>query len=124
MRKYGLPSVIQYFILLWLLDSGPYGFPRSVLTTVTGTTMANVSWNPPDPNLQNGMIIYYTVVLRDLTFNMPDQVYNTTRTTFTFVGLEEYSRYGFRVAAATIAGIGPFSLSVQFTTFEDGGLPL
>lgn len=86
---------------------------------VTGATSANISWAPPDPNLQNGIIIYYTVVLTDLMFNMPDRVDNTTLPYYTFTGLEEYARYAFNVAAATQAGLGPFSLALRFTTFED-----
>ena len=87
--------------------------------TVTGATSANVSWAPPDPNLQNGIITYYTVVLADLMFSMPDRVYNTTFTYYVFTGLEEYARYTFQVAAATQSGLGPLSTAVRFTTFED-----
>ncbi len=100
--------------------SGPYGSPLSVVTRVDGTTSANVSWAPPDPNLQNGIITYYTVVLTDLMFSMPDRVYNTTFTYYVFTGLEEYARYAFQVAAATQGGLGPLSTSIRFTTFEDG----
>lgn len=92
----------------------------SVVAITTGTTTANVSWTPPDPSLQNGVIIYYTVILTDLMFGMPECVYNTTITSFSFMGLEEYARYECEVAAATIGGLGPFSTSVRFTTFEDG----
>ena len=87
---------------------------------MSGTTSANVSWAPPDPDLQNGIIIYYTVVLTDLMFGMPDQAYNTTLNYYYFTGLEEYARYAFQVAAATRGGLGPLSTAVRFTTFEDG----
>ena len=107
------------YTLLLSLSIGPYGTPRSVRTSVTGTTTANISWVSPDPSLQNGIILYYTVVLADLMLGMPDRVYNTTQTSFSFTGLEEYGRYGCRVAAATIGGPGPLSTSVQFITFED-----
>ena len=99
---------------------GPYGSPLSVGTSVSGTTSANVTWAPPDPDLQNGIITYYTVVLTDLMFGMPDRVDNTTRNYYVFTGLEEYARYAFQVAAATQGGLGPLSTAVRFTTFEAG----
>ena len=86
---------------------------------VTGTTTASATWTIPDPSLQNGIIVYYTVVLRDLTFGMPDHTYNVTLTSYNFTGLEEYSGYSFQVSAATIGGPGPLSSSVQFITQED-----
>lgn len=91
-----------------------------MVTTVTGTATANVTWIPPKPNLQNGIIINYTVTLTDLMFGMPERVYNTTLTTFSFTGLEEYARYTCKVAAGTIVGLGPFSAPVMFVTYEDG----
>ena len=92
----------------------------SVVSVAIGRTTANISWAPPDTNLQNGIVIYYTVMLTDLMFGMPVRVYNTTLTTFSFTGLEEYARYSYEVSAATIGGLGPFSTPVQFTTAEDG----
>ena len=88
--------------------------------TATGTTTASFNWIQPDPSLQNGIIVYYTVELTDLTFGRPDHVYNTTLTSFNFTGLEEYARYSFRVAAGTAVGIGPLSTSLQIMTLEDG----
>ena len=88
------------------------------MATVTGTTTANVSWSEPDPTQLNGIVIYYTVVLADQIFGLPDRVYNTTLTSFSFTGLDEYGRYAFQVAAATVAGLGPLSAPITFTTFE------
>ncbi len=92
----------------------------SVITMATGTTTANVSWTPPDSNLQNGVIVYYIVMLTDVMFGMPDRVYNVTLTSFNFSGLEEYATYECEVAAGTVGGLGPFSDPEIFTTFEDG----
>lgn len=92
--------------------------------TVSGTTTVNISWIPPDPDLQNGIITYYMVVLTDLMFNSPNREYNTTMTSFSFMGLEEYARYGCQVAAATLAGLGPLSMATRFTTFETSKLKI
>ncbi len=107
-----------------LFNTGPNGSPRYLGATVSGTTTANISWSLPDSSELNGIITYYTVVLRDLTFGSSDRVYNTTLTLFSFTGLEQYARYGCQVAAATVAGLGPLSAPVRFTTFEDSELPM
>ena len=60
--------------------------------------------------------------MRDLQFNTSDTVLNTSSTGYTFTNLEEYTRYSFQVAAATMAGLGPFSHPVDFVTHEDGRL--
>ena len=105
-------------ILSCLPPPGPYGSPQTLMATVSGTTTANISWSPPDPSQLNGIITYYTVVLRDLMFGLPDRVYNTTATSFSFTGLDEYGRYASQVAAATIGGLGPLSSATMFTTLE------
>lgn len=92
------------------------------MASVSGTTTANISWNPPNSAKLNGIVIYYTVMLTDLMFGSLDSIYNTTLTTFSFTGLEEYARYACQVAAATVAGLGPISAPVRFTTFETSKL--
>lgn len=88
------------------------------MVTVSGTTTANISWSLPDPTQLNGIITYYTVVLVEQLFGLPDRVYNTTLTSFSFTGLDEYGRYRCQVAAATVGGLGPLSAPMTFTTFE------
>ncbi len=92
------------------------------MTSVTGTTTARVAWSDPDSDLQNGIIVYYTVLLVDVMFGTPDRLYNTTLTSFNFSGLEEYARYSVLVSAATVSGAGPFSTAVNFTTRETSEL--
>ena len=89
------------------------------MATVTSSMTASLRWNPPDSNLQNGIIVYYTLVLTDLTFGTRDSAYNTSHVFFNLNGLEEYSRYSFQVSAATVVGSGPLSSPTEFTTFED-----
>lgn len=88
-------------------------------TIAIGTTVANISWAPPEAELQNGIVTQYTVMLTDLMFGMPSSLYNTTLTSFSLTGLEEYARYSYEVAASTAGGQGPFSAPVQFTTLEE-----
>lgn len=118
--SYDIISFIHLVTLLYVLTlTGPYGSPISLMTSAIGRTTANISWESPNQNLQNGVITYYTVMLADLMFGTPDRVFNTTLTDISFTELEEYTSYAFEVAAATI-GLGPFSTPVKFTTAEDG----
>ena len=111
---------MKHYYMVFLI--GPYGTPLSVTATVSGTTTANISWLPPDLTMQNGPIVTYSVVLSDLTFIMPHQVFNTSHAHQFVSGLEEYAQYSVNVAAATVEGLGPYSTSVTFTTLEDGKL--
>jgi len=92
----------------------------SINASVSGTTTAAVSWVPPSPELRHGFILYYTVILTDLTFGSTQELFNTTSTALNITELEEYARYSCEVSAATIAGLGPFSPPVELTTLEDG----
>ena len=81
-------------------------------------------WQAPEVDDRNGIIIYYRVVLRDETFDQPDIVVNASANAFSFNDLEEYITYSCIVTAATSVGEGPFSMAVNFTTLEDGLLPI
>ena len=81
---------------------------------------ATLSWLPPVSSERNGVIAYYTIVLNDEQFKVSGVVINVTSVEHTFTVLEEYTRYSCHVAAATDAGLGPFTELVNFTTFEAG----
>ncbi len=47
---------------------------------------------------------------------------NTTNTSITLLDLEEFEEYSIAIAAATDAGIGPYSVDMVVTTSEAGKL--
>ena len=107
-----------------LSNSDPHAPPQNIQSSVTesGPRMAMISWEPPPFEDQNGIIMYYLLLIMQTQFNISDRVINTTSdvTTYTVTGLEEYNNYTCRVAAATRIGPGPYSASIAFSTPQDG----
>ena len=94
------------------------------MAAVIGTTSAEFNWQPPFASNHNGPLSHYLLRLVDQTFNLTDITINTTSTSYTITTLEEYIRYSCQVAAATEAGIGPYSSPVEITTPQDGKFSL
>lgn len=78
-----------------------------------------LSWDPPPIYNQNGMIEYYSVEISEDNLGQVMEQY-TNETTLTVVGLHPYYMYNCRVAAATEAGIGPFTTFLSLQTQEAG----
>ena len=78
-----------------------------------------MKWLPPDQVNQHGIITRYTIVLTDKTFNVSGTTVSVSDTEYSFTNLQEYAQYSYQIAAATSAGLGPFSAPKNFTTFED-----
>ena len=102
-----------------LCSSEPHAPPTSITVEVDGSTQATISWLPPPFEDQNGPIVNYNIIVYDLTFGLDDIDVHTSSTSYTVTNLEEYSNYSFIVAAATVAGVGPYSSTIKFTTQED-----
>ena len=95
-----------------------------------GAHWALVGWGIPPEAGKNGIIISYivqlldthgavvrneTVAVQDPTFDSPQSLAHN------FTSLEPYTRYLWRVAATTTAGVGPFTsdgASAQFHTLQ------
>lgn len=77
-----------------------------------------MSWVPPEPCSRNGIITHYSVLLIDNDFNVSGHLLTVLSTQYVFNMLEEFVRYSVKIAAATSAGLGPYSEEVNFTTFE------
>ncbi len=96
----------------------------NVLASVTGSTSVSSTWTLPAQEERNGQIIYFIIVLKDIQFNTSDLTANTTNFEYIFNGLHEYTQYTLEIAAATSAGLGPFSSPVTFVTNENGKIHL
>ena len=99
---------------------GPSGAPQNFIATATGKTSAQFTWQPPPLSDQNGIITYYLLRLVDESYNLTNITINITNTDYTIATLEEYVRYSCQVAAATEAGVGPYSSPVEIITQQDG----
>lgn len=80
-----------------------------------------LEWDPPNFDERNGVIVGY---LLNYTKSDRDMVvsYFSNDTAMVIQPLQPYTLYIFHVAAKTSVGVGPFSLSLQVTTAEDGKL--
>ena len=92
-----------------------------------GTHWAMVGWGIPPKAGRNGIIISYTVQLRDThgavvrneTVAVQDPTFESPQSpAHNFTSLKPYTRYVWRVAATTTAGAGPFASASHFRTRE------
>lgn len=98
--------------------AAPSSAPAAVHVTSTNAA-TTISWSPPPPAQANGRITGYTVILQtssqdpDLGVSgLSERIFNTSRALLRVPGSAPRSLRA-RVAAATVAGLGPFSSWVE-----------
>ena len=97
--------------------SAPSGVVQDIEVAEYSSRTVVLSWTPPDPEHQNGVITEY-----HLFIEFPDVMkLNSTSTSVEIENLKPHTTYRVEIAAATIAGIGPYSAVFSFKTLEDGG---
>lgn len=102
--------------------SAPSGRPYNLTETSVTTTSLEISWTPPDPSRQNGIIQYYIVYVQQVepeTTSDSTTIYNSSSTSLSLTGLTPYTSHQVKVTAVTIAP-GPNSTVELFRTEEDG----
>ena len=92
-------------------EDSPTGTPTS-LSAVPSSTSITLSWQPPSSDLQNGIIIEYSI-----RFQSSNYVTNTTE--YVITGLEEFTMFQWSVAARTSIGIGPYSDTQNVSTLAN-----
>ena len=125
----GMCVLVNAFIILV-----PAAAPLNPLISNITSQSMRLSWNPPTIGEQNGILLLYHVIIVEtpilyldngslsspmgMSFN---RTYNVSE------GLEQLIEmlhpsynYTVRIAAATAAGIGPFSDPITVMTLEDG----
>jgi len=76
-------------------------------------------WEAPPREKQNGVIRGYTVVI--LAVNTDGTLtFNTTHLMTTVEDLLPFRNYVYRIAAYTLAGLGPFSIDYRIQTLQAG----
>lgn len=80
-----------------------------------------VSWDPPLPDMQNGLIVDYILRITGLNTDEDYEVHSGDNAPNTLMaqGLHPFYTYLFSIAAVTI-GNGPFSAAVTFQMPQDG----
>lgn len=96
----------------------PSSAPANLRGYAVDSTSIYVSWSPPLPEFQNGLIRRYLICITEAetwnTFN-----YTTSQTSYLFHSLHPYYNYEIEVAAVTVAS-GPFSITLTIQTLPDG----
>jgi receptor-type tyrosine-protein phosphatase Q len=113
----GLGPFTAYFNVT-TLEEAPTQPPQSFTGISQTSTSLTLSWDPPSPEYQNGLIISYTINVTSLETGTSIQ-YTTSSMSLTLTGLSPYSTYTCVVAAHTSIGIGPFTTQFTITTLED-----
>ena len=97
----------------------PDAAPTMLTASNVTATSVTLSWEPPESDLQNGVIRHYLIqVLETQTGN--NLTYQATaHTVFTVGDLHPFYTYSFSVQAVTVAP-GPLSVAQSVSTLEDG----
>ena len=103
-------------ISLPLVPSGPVVNPA---INVTSSTSLLLSWEPPELEDQNGVILGYVVNVTAVETGLNFEL-RSTQTTLAVDSLRPFTTYICRIAARTIVGVGPFSIAVTAVTSQDG----
>ena len=107
---------------LYYIHIAPSGPPLSIQLTAESFSSVTLSWEPPLPEQQNGRIVRYHVTVTDaaLTANR-DLTYDISDGRVQLIDvLDADTSYAIRMAAATSAGVGPFSAIRTVTTLRNG----
>jgi len=85
----------------------------------TSSTSVNITWSPPLPENQNGIITHYTVNITDLDTGAYD-IIETPSNTLSVLHLQPHTAYGIIIYASTGGGDGPATIPITVQTHEDG----
>uniref|UniRef100_A0AAQ4PJ64 DCC netrin 1 receptor n=1 Tax=Gasterosteus aculeatus aculeatus TaxID=481459 RepID=A0AAQ4PJ64_GASAC len=87
----------------------PSAPPQNITLEVVLSRSIKVSWQPPPPSAQNGIISAYKIKYRKTGRRGDQEAIEPNNFWFLFTGLEKGSQYSFQVTAMTANGTGPAS---------------
>ena len=96
----------------------PSSPPKSIEGSVSSSTSIQLSWQPPAPSSQNGIIQHYVISVTEEETMRQFRLISTT-TSITATALHPYYTYSFTISAVTV-GEGPYSQPLSLQTLEDG----
>ena len=100
----------------------PTGPPQNVHARTISSTSIQVTWSPPLPSEQNGIILRYIVHYRPQSGQSNKLITADNKTSVDVKNLTIFTDYWFAVKAVNVIGAGPESEEVHNTTFEDSKL--
>ena len=96
----------------------PSAPPQNVTVVSILPNSFSLTWEPPDIEHQNGIILEYTVTT--VNDNMTNITQLSTATNAVVSNLRPFTVYEVTVAAHTSVGRGPFSVGITVQTNETG----
>ena len=108
------------FKLSFFLPLAPSGTPQNLSTIVTSSRSVTVQWNPPRPDLQNGVIQHYLVQIIETETATSVLQSTTTRLSVTVKDLHPHYSYSCNVTAVSVSS-GPAAM-LTFQLPQDGEL--
>ena len=97
----------------------PGAAPTMLTASNITATSVILSWEPPESDLQNGVIRHYLIQVFETQTGNNLTYQATAHTVFTVADLHPFYTYSFSVQAVTVAA-GPLSLPQSVRTLEDG----
>ena len=97
----------------------PGAAPTMLTTSNITATSVTLSWEPPESDLQNGVIRHYLIQVFEYQTGNNLTYQATAHTVFTIGDLHPFYTYSFSVQAVTVAA-GPLSVFRSVRTLENG----
>ena len=97
----------------------PTGPPQAVEVRSESSTTLTLSWQPPAPENQNGIILHYIVNITEMETGIVFSYTAVNSTILTVPALHPFYNYTCIVAAVTV-GVGPYSAPAVIQMPEDG----
>ena len=114
------PGPYSNWIAIPTLEDAPTSPPTDVTIIAHFSTSIVVLWKPPIKQGQNGVITGYVVELSPVSSSyIARQSVGGNIDLYTFTNLKPHRNYNVRVAAKTLAGVGPFSVAITQQTRQD-----
>jgi len=99
----------------------PDGFPNNLTGQPQSTSEILFAWQPIPPRKRNGIIIAYTLTLRNTETDLEQSILlNGSTLNHTVSGLDAWTNYTVRICGITEKGPGPWSSETSVTTLEQG----
>ena len=97
----------------------PSGYPQNFEGTATSSRTSTLSWDPPNFEDRNGIIIGYVINITNVHTNEASE-YTSNTTALTLSSLSPYTTYYCTVAARTSVGTGTFTPILTLQTSPEG----
>ena len=98
----------------------PSNTPQNITILLLNATSAEIHWDPPPFEEQNGIIQFYTLFVTEVDTSRVIEQLRTENGSARLQRFRPFRVYQLVIAANTIVGLGPFSSPTLFQMPESG----